>query len=93
MATELNQTAEVASKFQLKEEVVKRYKLVFDEYDKEQEGLVQVKDLPAMFKTLRGAISEAESKSGLSKSTKSWAPRWSRPRIRLRATSSGSKTS
>jgi Ca2+-binding EF-hand superfamily protein len=58
--TELNQTAEIAVKFQLKEEVVKRYKVVFDEYDKEQEGNVQVKDLPAIFKTLRGTITESE---------------------------------
>jgi len=71
MTAELNQTAEMAAKFQLKEEVVKRYKTVFDDYDKEQDGLVQVKDLPAIFKTLRGTITETEGTAPIKKSIQS----------------------
>lgn len=56
MAEQLNQTNELASKFQLKEEVVKRYKAVFDEYDKEQDGHVLLKDIPTIFKVLRGNV-------------------------------------
>ena len=42
---------------------MKRYKMVFDDYDKEQDGMVQVKDLPAIITTLRGTISEKVSDS------------------------------
>ncbi len=87
MTADLNQTAEMAAKFQLKEEVVKRYKIVFDDYDKEQDGLVQVKDLPAIFKTLRGTITETEGSARVTQSTQSSATRSSNRKTSLRATS------
>ena len=70
---ENTQTAELAKKFELKPEVVKQYRKTFDSYDKQQEGTVLVKDLPAIFKILGTTITDNESTPLPTQSTKSWA--------------------
>lgn len=41
--------------------MIKQYRNTFDSYDKQQDGTVLVKDLPAIFKILGTTISDNES--------------------------------
>lgn len=46
-------------------ELVKAYQAVFNQYDKEQDGYVQAKDVPAVLKVLGVNCSEQEGKTVL----------------------------
>ena len=43
--------------------MIKKYREIFDGYDKEQDGYVLAKDIPAVFRILGVTISEQEGKN------------------------------
>ena len=53
---------EVEMKPKISPELVKKYREVFDGFDKEQDGYVQAKDVPGVLRILGVAMTEQESK-------------------------------
>ena len=66
-----SQTAELSKKFELKPDMVRQYRETFNSYDKQQDGTVLLKDLPAIFKILGSPISDNESNPITTQSTRS----------------------
>lgn len=53
---------EVEMKAKISPELVKKYREVFDGFDKEQDGYVQAKDVPGVLRILGVVMTEQESK-------------------------------
>lgn len=73
--------------------MIKQYRKTFDSYDKQEDGTVLVKDLPAIFKILGTTISDNESIPIPMQSTRSWVTRSRDLMICSRAQPSISSTS
>lgn len=54
---------EVELKPKISPELVKKYREVFDGFDKEQDGYVQAKDVPGVLRILGVVMTEQESKN------------------------------
>lgn len=54
--------AETHLKPKMSPELVKKYREIFDGYDKEQDGYVQAKDVPGVMRILGVTVTEQEGK-------------------------------
>jgi Ca2+-binding EF-hand superfamily protein len=70
---------ELKLKPKISPELVKQYQKIFDSYDKEQDGYVQAKDVPAVLKILGVGCTEQEGSSILTQLSKCWETEQSNP--------------
>ena len=85
--------SEIELKGKISPELVKKYKEIFDSFDKEQSGYVQAKDVPVVMRILGVDMKEQEGTSGGTQWSRRWGTAPSSPTTRSSPARSSSPTS
>lgn len=72
-SSKIEEEAAVELKPRVSPELVKKYREIFDSFDKEQDGYVQAKDVPGVLRILGVVMTEQEGRWTLRLS--GWCPR------------------